>query len=107
VDAREERVLLNEAVFREVNEGLQSVQGVATLLDLVCECGRPECIDKVEMTREAYEQLRSDPTHFAVARGHETSGIEFVVERHPGYDVVQKRPGEPEELAEETDPRSD
>ena len=105
MDNRAPRVALNEAVFRQANESLVSLQSPELPLDLMCECGRRDCIEKIEMNRFEYEQLRADPTLFAVVRGHEVQGLEDVVELGDGYDVVQKRP-ETHELVRETDPRS-
>jgi hypothetical protein len=106
MDERERRVLLNEAVFRQANEAVAWFQSTEEVLDLMCECGRADCVEKVEMSRSEYERLRADPTLFAVVRGHEIAGFERVVEAREGYDVVEKHP-ETRELAEETDPRSD
>ena len=107
MDRRAERVVLNEAAFREANEVLTSLADATPTedLDLVCECGHDDCIAKVAMTRTAYEELRSDPTLFAVVPGHEIPEVENVVEEREGYDVVRKH-GEAHAIAEETDPRS-
>jgi hypothetical protein len=109
MDRRARRVVLNEAAFREANEALTSLSGTIgeqKRVGLVCECGRDDCIDEITMTPEAYEQLRSDPTLFAVVPGHETPEVEDVVEEREGYDVVQKHP-EAHAIAEATDPRTD
>jgi hypothetical protein len=107
---REERIGLNEAVFREVNERISDLADHFGLeeqaLDLVCECGDPNCVDRISMSHEEYEQLRSEPTHFAVHAGHDQPDVEDVVERHSAYLVVRKREGEPADVARETDPRS-
>jgi hypothetical protein len=106
MDERARRLVLNEAVFRQANEALVGFQNPELSLDLMCECGRADCVEKVEMSRSEYERLRADPTLFAVVRGHEIAEVESVVETRAGYDVVQKHP-ETHDLAEETDPRSD
>jgi hypothetical protein len=109
MDRRAERVVLNEAAFREANEALASLSNSTHeqgALDLVCECGRDHCIDEIAMTRRAYEELRSDPTLFAIVHGHAIPEVEDVVEEREGYDVVRKHP-EAHDIAEETDPRSD
>jgi hypothetical protein len=54
----------------------------------------------------AYEAIRRDPTRFAVKPGHEEPDVEDVVERLEAYFVVQKREGEPTDLARESDTRS-
>jgi hypothetical protein len=58
------------------------------------------------MNRAEYEELRSNPTHFAVHSGHVQDEIERVVYRRGAYEVVRKYEGEPAEVARETDPRS-
>ncbi|HKC22132.1 MAG TPA: hypothetical protein VKB64_06420 [Gaiellaceae bacterium] len=107
---REERIGLNEAVFRDVNERIQDVAAGFDVrsepLDLVCECGDAKCVVRISLTREAYEQIRSDPHLFAVAPGHVAPDVEEVVESRSGYDVVRKFTGVTREIAEKTDPRS-
>jgi hypothetical protein len=107
---RGERIGLNEAVFREVNERINDLAenfGLADQpLDLVCECGDPTCVERISMSRAEYEELRSDPTHFAVNSGHVQPDVEDVVARRSAYLVVRKREGDPAEVARETDPRS-
>jgi hypothetical protein len=58
------------------------------------------------MNREEYEQVRSDSAKFAIVKGHEIRDVEEIVERRKRYDVVRKIAGEPEEIAEKTDPRT-
>ena len=110
MDERQERIGLNEAVFREVNERIEDLAEQFNLqdrpLDLICECGDGNCTERISMTHAEYEQLRSDPRQFAVFPGPDYDDIEDVVERRPGYDVVRKREGEAAELAEATDSRS-
>lgn len=110
MSSREERIGLNEAVFREVNERIEALAQTFELkgepLDLVCECGDAACVQRITMSREEYEQLRSNAHHFAVYTGHEIPDVEEVVQRMKGYDVVSKNRGVPEQVAEETDPRS-
>ena len=105
----EERIVLNEAVFREVNERIEdlaeSFDVASQPLDLVCECGDPTCVARITMTWGEYERVRSDGQLFAVAPGHETGEIERVAERRDGYDIVVKKRGAPERIAELTDPR--
>lgn len=106
---RQQRVGLNETVFRELNERLESLATAFEHgeLDLVCECGNGECTERIRMARDEYEALRAEATHFAVVTGHEDRTAERVVEQHRGYDVVEKAPRGPRQLAEETDPRAD
>lgn len=108
--AREERIGLNEAVFREINERIGEVAETFEIrsqpLDLICECGDAKCVQPVSMTRAEYEHIRSDPQTFAVYPGHELPDFEDVVERRKGYNIVRKGKGIPKKVAEQTDPRS-
>ncbi|CAN5222809.1 hypothetical protein BH18ACT12_BH18ACT12_20500 [soil metagenome] len=109
MSAREARIGLNEAVFREVNERIESLADKFQLsqdpLDLVCECGDAACVRRISMTRADYEQVRSESHQFAVHPGHEIPDVESVVAKRNGYDIVKKDEGVPEQVAEQTDPR--
>jgi hypothetical protein len=105
VDARTERIGRNEDLFRKVNdqiEGVNEAFGTFTgTMSILCECGKLECIEQIDLTLDAYRELRADPTRFAVKPGHELPDVERVVERHEGYFVVQKDEGAPAKLAED------
>ena len=107
--SREERIGLNEAVFREVNERIESLADAFDLkaqpLDLICECGDASCVERISMSHQEYEQLRSDSHQFAVYPGHGDRDVEDVVEKRTGYDLIKKNEGIPEQIAEQTDPR--
>jgi hypothetical protein len=107
---REERIGMNEAVFRDVNERIQDVAAAFNLtsepLDLICECGDAACVARISLSREEYEQVRADSHLFAVATGHIAPDVEELVESRSGYDVVRKFKGAPAEIAQKTDPRS-
>lgn len=107
--SREERIGLNEAVFREVNERIEDLADAFDLksqpLDLICECGDGSCVERISMSRAEYEQLRSDPRQFAVYPGHGKTDVEEVAERRVGYDIIKKSEGIPERIAEQTNPR--
>jgi hypothetical protein len=100
-----QRVAMNEATFRTVNEGMEAGQDPGGLLTFLCECGRLGCNRLIELTRPEYEGLRSDPRTFAIIDGHEIADVEDVVARHERYTVVRKRGAPEEEVAETTDPR--
>ena len=110
MNAREERIGLNEAVFREVNERISELADDFELraepLNLICECGDAACVQPLSMSYAEYERVRSDPHLFAVYPGHEAGDVERVVERTGGYDIVLKRKGVSQTIAEQTDPRS-
>jgi hypothetical protein len=109
MDAREERLARNELLFRDLNE---QVEFVATPLDVdagtfefFCECPDVDCTLRLPITLAAYESVRSDPTLFVVALGHDRPEIEEVLDRTDTYQIVRKRGGAAE-LAVTDDPRS-
>ena len=111
--ASKERVARNEALFREFNERVEDVadtfdlrsEGDSLLIGFVCECGNLDCLERLELTRAAYEEVRSDPKRFVVVPGHEDMKIARVVARGEGYLVVEKIE-EAAEVAIENDPRA-
>ena len=107
MSASEERVARNEALFREFNERVEDLADTVDVdrIRFVCECGDLDCLERVELTRAAYEEVRSDPTRFVVAAGHEKADIERVVAYGEGYVVVEKL-AEAAEVAIEHDPRT-
>ena len=108
VDERTRRVADNEVLFRTVNDRLEDLnEGVSNVTDtfcIVCECGDISCSEQITISSDEYTRLRSQPTDFAVMRGHEAADSENVVERYEAYDVVRKHEGVPSEIAEDSAP---
>jgi hypothetical protein len=101
-------VARNEALFRQVNERIEEVNqkvGDDSFSDFLCECGDDDCTAPVSLTLAEYERIRSDPTHFVIANGHEKVDLEQVIDKNERYSVVEKFAGEAERIAVETDPR--
>lgn len=98
---------MNEAIFRAVNEQIESLNEVFAPLTqdvvVVCECGESSCIEQFRLTLDEYAAVRADPTLFAVVPGHETADVETVVLENERYAVVKKRPGEPADVARATE----
>jgi hypothetical protein len=92
----EERAGRNEALFREVNENIASLdtrlsEDGSDSLPLICECARADCTTNFEISRAEYVRVRRHPHWFIVARGHEQPSIEHIVEQHHEYVIVDKR----------------
>ena len=102
---RGERVGLNEAFFREVNERVKEVNETFSTLtgtgDFVCECGEATCVERIHVPMEDFSRIREDAALFAIVPGHEQPDVEDVVEEHGDYSVVRKHEGGPAELARE------
>ena len=108
---RERRIAENESIFRDVNESVEDtaerflVDGQIAQ-EFLCECGDVSCFDRIRMTIDEYEVVRSNSRHFAIVPGHEIPEVEVVVEEHPGYSVIEKL-GSGGTVADERDPRRD
>ena len=103
-----ERVGLNEAAFRRVNEDIRRSTGtadVAGTLAIRCECAALGCSDIVIVTVAEYERVRQDPRRFIVARGHVIEDAEQVVEDLASHLVVEKTDPDAVAAVEATDPR--
>ena len=99
----ERRVGLNEATFRQINEGIRTTPPDGRL-SFRCECGRLGCNRLITLSRSQYEAVRAHPRRFFVIPGHELTEFERVVERHDDHAVVEKHE-DAAEIAERTDPR--
>jgi hypothetical protein len=103
------RVGENEALFRRVNERIEDLNEsfavVTDTFEVVCECADSGCVRQISITRDAYEQVRADPTLFIVTPGHESPEVEGIVDERTAYHVVRKHPGLAEQVARETDTR--
>ncbi|HEY2161286.1 MAG TPA: hypothetical protein VGH24_08270 [Solirubrobacteraceae bacterium] len=103
-----ERLGANEAVFREVNEGIERGQWPGeedAPVSFRCECAQLGCNDLIELSVNEYEGVRANPRRFIVVPGHERLEAEVVVERRPSYLIVEKL-DQAGTTAEATDPRS-
>ena len=105
---REARITKNEAIARDINEGIEEAMASVSpegYVRMLCECGQRECERKVAISVAEYERERSDPRRFVVVKEHVIPDVEDVVADAERYVVVQKREGTPAEVAEELDPR--
>jgi hypothetical protein len=110
MDERTRKVGENEALFRMVNEEIKGLnRGMAEISDrmlhITCECGDLICAAPLAVPVRDYERIRSDSALFFIAPGHEIRDVEKVVERASRFVVVRKNPGDPQRIAEVTDPR--
>jgi hypothetical protein len=89
---REERMIENEKLFREVNERVADLQANHSGPDpeWVCECGDETCFEKVTVPAEDYELIRAHGDWFLIMPGHDKPDIERVVRENGTYVVVEK-----------------
>ena len=106
--SREERVARNESLFREVNERIKEAheeEATGSESEFLCECGDPECTEPVSLTLREYEEVRREPTHFAVRPGHEDPEVEKVVAWSERFAVVAKTDPQAARIVTREDPR--
>ena len=91
---RDARKGANEAWFREVNERLEDRaadrEAASETFEVVCECAREECTERIAITFADYEAVRSQPTRFVVLSGHVDPSCERICSSTGGYEVVEK-----------------
>ncbi len=109
MDERAVRKARNETWFRDVNERLELHAGLRAgpppTFEIVCECDREACTERIEVGFAAYERVRRDSTAFIVVPGHADTEIEHVVARRDAYEIVSKL-GAAAAVAELSDPRN-
>ena len=82
----------NELFFRQLNESIRSLRTMlrTEVLDAVCECADIGCFAPVTLPFGEFDRIRSAARRFIVSPGHVVPALEFVVERHEGFLVVEK-----------------
>ena len=113
MQVRLQRQAQNEALQREVNERIDSldrraerdgVTAAGSKFRFHCECGRGSgCTEMLWMTLAEYDKVREQDDRFTLVPGHETPALEHVVERSDRYVIVDKVPDA--ERFVEDDPR--
>ena len=102
------RLAANEDWFRELNELLeQRAAGRAASqgpFEIVCECAREECTERILISFSEYEAIRAKATTFAVLPAHQDPRVERIVISKEHYVVVEKF-GEAAALARVENPR--
>jgi hypothetical protein len=113
----ERRLAENEAIFRQINEQVQtgydetnrlaqedgqpefmvSVASGSTPLQFYCECADEKCTQRFAISPQEYQDVHKNRKWFTVVPGHEVPSVETVVARKPTYTVVEKNAQPPEE----------
>jgi hypothetical protein len=109
-DEQQARGARTQSLFRNVNERVQDVNEAFSIAiphgDWVCECAKESCSERISLSMEEYEAIRSSPIRFAIAPSaeHFFSELEVVVEKNERFWVVEKT-GTAGALAANADPR--
>lgn len=94
----------NQALLREVNERLEEMASPEMTVEFLCECANDGCTNMISLTVEEYERVRTFPTRFAIAPGHNFAEFERIVESNERFAVIEKF-GEGGRAAVRLDPR--
>jgi hypothetical protein len=92
-DPRRERLIENEERLRRANELVDAgradePRGRKELF--LCECSNDDCAATLELHWDEYLEIRKHENRFVICPGHETAGLDLLVERNAGYLVVDK-----------------
>ena len=79
-----------DVVVREINESAQPQRESRGSGRFVCECADRGCLQWIEIDTEEYAAVRRHPRRFIVVPTHEIPDVETIVDRKPGYFVVEK-----------------
>ena len=99
----------SQALFREVNERIEQIAdnfGSDGQNQLICECGNPDCTQRIELTPAEYEHVRAHASRFVVALNHENPETESIVEQNDRFAVVETYADASSRIARQTDPRA-
>ena len=104
-----ERIAKTEALFRNVNEGIDDASARLDTEEgrFVCECGDPDCTERIEVPLDEYESIREHPTRFVVSPGHVKAPLERVVKHRRGYAVIEKVDPAVARIVKQLNPRPD
>jgi hypothetical protein len=98
MSSRDQRIAANEALFREVNERIADLDAPHHAeLEIICECGDRDCLERITVSVGEYEEARADATLFLARR---------VLVAQRGDHQLLRKTGEAAAIAEEHDPRS-
>ena len=109
-----ERNAETQNLFREVNERVAEVyeqfsgggaDETPELIEIFCECGHlTPCDERIHVSAETYERVRSDSTTFILLPGHGKASVETVIEAGDGF-LIARNFGRAGEIARAADPR--
>ena len=89
--SHEERVGYNEAWARDLNKRKAEWERGQLVSGFRCECWQAECATRIRLSPKEWQEVRSQPDHFAVAPGHVAPDIESVVEKYSDFWLVKKQ----------------
>jgi hypothetical protein len=93
-DARVRRLAANEAIARQVNEQVEQLgerwNAPEEPLEILCECSRAECTQRLHVSLPDYRTVRENDARFMLVDGHVDLEIERRVDEVGDATVVEK-----------------
>jgi len=93
-DDRARRLAANEALVREVNARVEEIASEWTEagepMELICECARDDCTERIHVAQADYERVRASDVRFIVLDEHVLEEIETRVGTAGDAAVVEK-----------------
>jgi hypothetical protein len=93
-DARIRRLAANEAIARQVNEQVEQLgerwNTPDEPLELLCECSRAECTQRLHVSLAEYRAVRDNDARFMLVDDHVDTEIERRVDQVGDATVVEK-----------------
>jgi|SRR4051812_46007116 hypothetical protein len=91
---REERLAMNEVLFRKANDRIdaraeQDVSSAETVA-FYCECADRGCTDRILISGQEFQHVREHTAQFLIRPDHDVPSLEIVVTRTRLYLVVEK-----------------
>jgi hypothetical protein len=80
----------NRSLLR-ANERIFVMTEPSRTLSFHCECGNNACTETIRPTLAEYKRVRTSPTSFIIAVGHDLPEFENVIEVCDHYEVVQQK----------------
>ena len=78
MSSREQRIAADEALFGDINERIARNDAPRTdQLEIICECGDRDCLERFTVTFAEYEHARHDPALFLAKPGHLNAAADF------------------------------
>ncbi len=95
---RDQRLRENEERFRRGNHAIEHAAarmgGCEELIPFLCECSNGRCLATVSVRGSDYARLRDKPHHYILLPGHETPGVDIVIDTLGEYLIVEKTPAQ-------------
>jgi hypothetical protein len=86
----DERLAANRTIVRAANDGIErTIHDGPSLHEYLCECGGMKCRETIRLRADEYRRVRSEPTSFVVAPGHDLH-VDEVAHEFERFTLIRK-----------------